>query len=696
MPSPPRPESADLRERLDGLALELALRREWDATRLAEVGSALEAIQRVALRTGWSDLSTRAGDLARLALAVESGDDATAVERRLQAGVISLQRKLQTHQEKEEQEEANSRQEEPDLGILASDEESVRDFLQESREHLGALETELLDLERRPGDGELINGLFRRFHTIKGLAGFVGLRDVGSCAHGVEELVRALRDDGLEADAVCIDLLLESTDYLRTAMDELERALNAGEQPHFASPAALLQRIRYRETTPVRRRGDAEREESAETEVTEAASHRSSAITALRVRTDKLDTLIETAGELVIAQTLVRLDPTVERYRTTELSAKLGQLARLTQEVQTTAMSLRLVPLGVQFDRVTRLVRDLARQSGKRMRLEQSGGDVEVDKTIVEGLTDPLLHIVRNAVDHGVETPEERESLGKDPEATIRLTAIQGADRVVVEVQDDGRGIDCDKVRAKAVERGLIRADDELTREEIQDLIFAPGFSTSEHVGDLSGRGVGMDVVHKSLQALRGSVEIESQEGRGSLFRLLIPLTLALVDGLILGVGHMRYVAPLFAVREIFRPTAEMLSKLAGREETVTIRGRLLPIARLHALFGLEPRSRNLTDSLLVVTEGPTGPYCLAVDDFQGKQEVVIKALGGYLPEIPGVAGASILGDGGVGLILDLPGLARQAGIMQNPPRKGERQADRSWPISPVGASQRETETGVE
>ena len=531
------PSPAGMGERVDQLALEMALVRGWSAEQAARVGADLEAVRSAALSAGWAALAEHAGELSDLAWAAsrDDGVDTRAAERRVQAGVIALQRKLALHRQSAAQAPPPEPAHEPahEAGALALDDESLRDFLQESREHLAALETELLELERRPGDSELINGLFRRFHTIKGLAGFVGLRPVGECAHAAEDILRSLRDEARDSDAGCIDLLLAAADYLGSAMNEVEQALAAGRRPVVAEPGALLDRLRGR-PTPAPTPGPAETAAPgpAETARPRAATAGASA---LRVRTDKLDSLIESAGELVIAQAMVRLDPTLQRLHTPELAAKLSRLTQLTQEVQTAAMSLRLTPLGALFDRAARLVRDLARQSGKSIRLEHSGGEAEVDKAIAEGLADALLHLVRNAVDHGVEPPEERARCGKSPEATIRIQAIQGADRVLVEIRDDGRGIDCGKVRDKAVACGLIDAAAELSQDQIRRLIFEPGLSTAAEAGELSGRGVGMDAVLRSVQELRGAVELEPEPGGGTLVRLLIPRTLVMLDGLVLG-----------------------------------------------------------------------------------------------------------------------------------------------------------------
>jgi two-component system, chemotaxis family, sensor kinase CheA len=289
--------------------------------------------------------------------------------------------------------------------------------------------------------------------------------------------------------------------------------------------------------------------------------------------------------------------------------------------------------------------------------LELSGEDTELDRNIVEELADPLMHMVRNAMDHGIETPQERIRAGKPAGARVLLKAGHQAGHILVQVSDDGRGLDDAKILGKARQRGLIEEGAQLSETEIFQLIFQPGFSTAEQVTDVSGRGVGMDVVRKQIQKLRGRVEIQSARGQGSTFFLKVPLTLAIIDGLVVGVGGERYIVPIFAVREMLKPAKEMISTVENRDEMALVRGSLLPIVRLHQRFQLRPKSEELCDSLLIVSESGGKCFCLVVDELIGKQEVVIKSLGDSLRNVPGVAGGAILGDGRVGLILDPEGL---------------------------------------
>jgi two-component system chemotaxis sensor kinase CheA len=402
-----------------------------------------------------------------------------------------------------------------------------------------------------------------------------------------------------------------------------------------------------------------ETEETAAPTAGAAASPRNES-RAVKVDTAKLDYLVDMAGEMVIAESLVRHDPELAGAKSPNLQRKIAQLTRITAELQKTAMAMRLVPIGPLFHRMARLVRDLSRQFGKQVDMETVGDDIELDRTIVEELSDPLMHMVRNALDHGIESPEEREARGKDATARLLLKAHHQAGQVVIEIADDGRGLDRDQIRAKAIEKGLIASADLLSDSEVHNLIFLPGFSTAARVTNVSGRGVGMDVVRRHIEKLRGRIEIRSNPGCGSAFLLKLPLTLAIIDGLVVGVGPERYIVPLFAVREMFRPAQETIWTVHQRSEMALVRGTLLPVHRLYRRFQVIPRSEDPLQSVLVVAEVEGQRFCLVVDELIGKQEVVIKTLGETFQHVSGIAGGAILGDGRVGLILDLDRLFKE------------------------------------
>lgn len=381
---------------------------------------------------------------------------------------------------------------------------------------------------------------------------------------------------------------------------------------------------------------------------------------AVKVDTAKLDSLVDMAGEMVIAQSLVRHDPDLAAIKSPRLARNMAQLTRMTAELQKTAMAMRLVPIGPLFRRMERMVRDLSRQFGKRVEMETQGDEIELDRNIVQELTDPLMHMVRNALDHGIETPAERERAGKNPVAHVVLKGRHQAGQVVIEIADDGRGLDRARILEKAIQKGLIASGDGISDNDIYNLIFQPGFSTAAQVTNVSGRGVGMDVVRRHIEKLRGRVEIRSAAGQGATFALKLPLTLAIIDGLVVGVGEERYIAPLFAVREVLRPAEETIWTVQQRAEMALIRGELLPVLRLYRKFRVTPRSEDPRQSVLLVAEVDDRRSCLLVDELIGKQEVVIKTLGETFKSVTGIAGGAILGDGRVGLILDLERLFRE------------------------------------
>jgi two-component system chemotaxis sensor kinase CheA len=319
-----------------------------------------------------------------------------------------------------------------------------------------------------------------------------------------------------------------------------------------------------------------------------------------------------------------------------------------------------MVPIRATFQKMSRLVRDAAAHVGKEIRLVLEGEETELDRTVVEEIGDPLIHMIRNAIDHGIEPPEVRKAAGKPPEGTVRLRAYHRGGHVVIEIIDDGRGLDPERIRARAVERGLVSPETMLDDHALFDFIFAPGFSTAEKVTDLSGRGVGMDVARRNIERIRGTIRIDSTPGRGTTFTLAIPLTLAIIEGLLVAVGDQRYVIPTLAVCESFRPAPGAVTLVHGRGEVVPVRGRLVPVLRLARLVDSPAGVREPSEGILVAVEVGNDLRCLLVDELIGKQEVVIKSLGETFVGRTGFAGAAILGDGRVGLILDPAALVRR------------------------------------
>jgi two-component system chemotaxis sensor kinase CheA len=380
----------------------------------------------------------------------------------------------------------------------------------------------------------------------------------------------------------------------------------------------------------------------------------------LRVATEKVDALINLVGELVITQSM--LGRFAEKYEPQDIESlrrSLAQLTRNTRELQESVLQIRMLPIGFSFNRFPRLVHDLSRKLGKKVELKLSGENTELDKTVLEKIGDPLVHLVRNALDHGLESPEQRLAAGKSETGTLELNAFHEGGCIVIEVKDDGAGLNKDRILAKARERGLVDADALLSDENIYNLIFVAGFSTADTVSDVSGRGVGMDVVRRNINDLGGHVQILSVPDRGSTIRIRLPLTLAILDGQMLRVGKEIYVASLVSIIETVQSKGEDLSRVAGRTELFKHRSDYLPVIRLYDLFGIEPDSRDITDGLLVVLEAEGRRVAMLVDELLAQQQVVIKSLETNFKQVPGLAGATIHGDGTVALILDVPGLVR-------------------------------------
>jgi two-component system, chemotaxis family, sensor kinase CheA len=382
----------------------------------------------------------------------------------------------------------------------------------------------------------------------------------------------------------------------------------------------------------------------------------------IRVSIEKIDELINTVGELVITQAMLselgrKLEgPVAEPFR-----SGLNQLERNMRELQESLMRVRMLPISFTFSRFPRMVRDLAQRLGKQIELKMTGEHTELDKTVLEKIGDPLVHLVRNSVDHGIEPAEKRITAGKSAVGVVHLDACHRGGNIAVEIRDDGGGLDKGRILAKAKSRGLVGANDVLTDEQIHELIFLPGFSTAEKTTDVSGRGVGMDVVRRNVKELGGKIEIHSELGKGSRFIITLPLTLAIVDGQSVSVGGETYIVPLTSIIESLQLQSQMVNKLSGRGEVFSFRGDYLPIVRLHEVFGVMPKARALHEGLIVVAEGDGRRVGLFVDELLGQQQVVIKSMEANYGPIDGVAGATILGDGSVALILDLPGLIRVA-----------------------------------
>ena len=706
-------------------------------------------------------------------------------------------------------------------------------FFEEAGEHLAIVEEGLLALEQHPEDLDLLNKIFRSAHSIKGTSGMFGFNDVAQFTHKMETLLDLLRNGQKIVTPLIADLLLRSTDCLKTLIEaagtgapvdsetlqrlttELAASQSAsGSQPMppasgapktafaptgpqlhsytiaWTPPDWLFQRgldplqifkeladlgtlsqvtvdvtklpelaamdpekcylswtmkletakdrqvvdaafefvredsvltIEERETVSVKREAqdarrttnDASRETSdvdgaepkplgeilvesgvvsretldnalaqqkrvgqilveqkaatpqqveqalqKQKQQESAAQSKKTDTTSIRVDTDKIDKLINLVGELVITQSM--LSDLGSRFELNQLSVlleRIDQLERNTREIQERVMSIRMLPIGTAFSRFPRLVRDLSAKAGKKIQLVLSGEETELDKTVIESIGDPLTHLVRNSADHGLEPPEERLDNNKPEIGTIRLNAFHEGGSICITVEDDGRGLNRDKIVAKAVKLGLLGENEKLSDDQIWPLIFKPGFSTAEKVTDVSGRGVGMDVVRRNIEALGGTISIKTAPGKGTIFTLKLPLTLAIIEGMTVRVGKETYIVPLLSILESIQPKAGAIKTVVGKGELINVRETYLPMMRMYEAFSLQPEHTEPTKAILLILEAEGERVAVMVDEILGQQQVVIKSMEQNFRKVDGVAGATILGDGTVGFILDVRGL---------------------------------------
>ncbi len=549
--------------------------------------------------------------------------------------------------------------------------EMLKHFASEGEELMGRCEQALLELEKSPASGvELIPEAFRAMHSFKGNCGFVEQVALGKLAHKAENVLEALKAGLLVPSQSTVGLLLKAVDALREGVtevtrsgsakgrdfDSLESLLEQSAHPASATMAAALQAPAE---APIPSVASAERAPEKE------GNHAVKAPTRQDIRVDltKLDALVNLVGELVIAEAMVTRHPSLRNFDDETLERAVHQLRRVSTDLQDVAMAVRMIPLSATFRKLIRLVHDLSNKVGKLVRLELVGEETEVDKSLIEQLSDPLVHLVRNSIDHGLEMPADRRAKDKSETGTITIEARHEGGEVLILISDDGRGLDRTKILTKAVERGLVQAGEaeKLTDNQIYKLIFEPGFSTADKVTDISGRGVGMDVVKKNIEKVKGTVELRSKPGAGTTVVLHIPLTLAIIDGMLVRVGNARYTLPLLSIRESFRPLPEQITVTPDGQEVARVRREMLPVVRLHQLYSKKPDHEKLEEGILVIVESGAQTVCLFVDELLGQQQTVIKGLSSYLGQARGVSGCTILGDGEVSLILDVGSLLAMA-----------------------------------
>ena len=532
--------------------------------------------------------------------------------------------------------------------------ELVGIYLEDAREHLAVLDATLLRLEREGHDPEVAASLLGPLHTLKGNSGMIGFTGVKDYIHRLEEVFARARDGALVLDPAALDCLLEGAAALRAAVESA--CATGGEardlSPERAALGALLDAGAARRAAPAP-------EPARVGKAPEPAALAPTRSSMVRVDFAKLDHLLNLVGELIVHRTklseLARQVADLAPGAGPELLASVHQVAGVSTQLQETIMDVRMLPLRHVFERFPRLVRDLARQQGKQVELVLQGEDTRVDKAVIDEIGEPLVHLIRNAVDHGIEVPAVRARRGKSPTGTILLSAAQESNQVVITLVDDGGGIDAAEVRRRALERGLVREDEALTDREAIQLIFTEGFSTARTVTDVSGRGVGLDVVVRSMEQLNGLIEAETIPGAGTKFTLQLPLTLAIITVLMVEVGGSVYALPSGAVVESLRFPKREVTRIGGRD-TLRVRDRIVPLVHLAELFGV--REAEGDDAYAVIVGRGEKRLGLTVGRLRGQQDVVIKALDPVIGEaVAGIAGATILGDGRVVLILDVASL---------------------------------------
>lgn len=569
-------------------------------------------------------------------------------------------------------------------------------FLVETKEILEQLDLDLVELERQPGNLELLNKIFRAFHTVKGTSGFLGLTRFSNLTHRAEDVLNKLRKGEMILNEKIMEGILRAYDDLKELMIVVETQLN--EDYDIDGTVNYLQEIldsyvppstqpKPEDTVPVieaeqqvqvsvldeedeeeRKEAEVKKEESSaqverkvKTESTNT-EHSKVSDNTIRVDVGRLDDLLNLVSELVLGRNRLSqvYHEAQQQYEGTKLVRDLSEASRqidlMTTELQLAVMKTRMIKIGKVFNKFPRLVRDLSKETKKEIELEIRGEETELDKTLIEEINDPLVHLVRNSIDHGIEPPQKRKEAGKPAIGKIILSAEHEGNNIIISIQDDGAGIDTEKIKSKAVNKGLITQEkaNELSKTEAYNLLFLPGFSTAEKVTNISGRGVGLDVVKTNVTKLRGLINIESEPGKGTLFQIKLPLTLAIIQGLLVKIQEEMLVIPLASVYEVVKLNKNQIYTIKGKE-AIRLRDEVLPLFDIGALlYKFAPNGHDTNFQHIVIVGVAEKKFGIKVDSLVGQNEVVIKSLGSYLGSVRGIAGSTIMGDGKVVMILDL------------------------------------------
>ena len=545
--------------------------------------------------------------------------------------------------------------------------EILESFIIETEEILDVLDQDLLELEKNPKDQDLLNKIFRSAHTIKGTSSFVEFDQMTTLTHHLEDVLNKLRHQEMDVTSDVMDVLLEGADYIK----ELLHRFKDGNKDRLDLDdiiAVLIEMYKTGGKAPESSAPKAEKSETAQ--ATEAPKEKKKPTKShspqfkdqtIRVDVGRLDSLMNLVGELVASRnrlTQLSFDLSAEQEaneHVSNLSTTASQIDFVTSELQTAVMKTRMLPIGKVFNKFPRLIRDLAKEFNKQIELQISGEETELDKSVIEEIGDPMVHLIRNSADHGVETPAERIEKGKPAKGIVKLEARHEGNHIVILIEDDGAGIAVEKIKNKAIEKGILSEDESrlMSDKDAFNLIFAPGFSTAAKITNISGRGVGMDVVKTNIAKLNGVIDVESVEGEGTRFIIKLPITLAIIQGLLANVKEEIYIIPLASVSETISVKDEEIRTI-NNKEVVKNRDRILPLLRLEDIYQVEGERKKTDKNYIVVVGLAEEQVGLVVEKLLGQQEVVIKSLGPYLSEIKGISGSAIMGDGRVRMIVDI------------------------------------------
>jgi len=548
----------------------------------------------------------------------------------------------------------------------------VQDFILETEEIIEALDHDLVELENSKNDLDLLNKIFRGAHTMKGASSFLGFDKMSGVTHHAEEILNKLRKNEMTVTAEIMDILLEFVDITKQILNDIKEGSDSTEIDDIVKRLKLANEGKLGGAASG---GEAPKAAAPQKNVEQVKKAAMSIEQTIRVDVSRLDSLMNLVGELVLSRNRIgQISGDLEKkfegeFLIEQLMETTSQIGLITTELQLAVMKTRMVPIGKVFNKFPRMVRDLCREMGKDIDLVISGEETELDKSVVEEIGDPLIHMIRNAVDHGCETPEARRKVGKTDNGTVNLSAYHEGNHIVVEIKDDGKGMDPEALKRKAIEKGVITADEakNMDPETAFALVFKPGFSTAAKITDVSGRGVGMDVVKTNIEKLNGIINIESELGKGTRFRLKLPLTLAIIQALLVDVSGEIFAIPLVSVIETVRINEQEIHSFEGRE-VLKLRDSVLSLLRLDEIYELQ---ESLDDDIYVVVVGLAEKRLgFIVNKLVGQEEIVIKSLGEYLSGNEGIAGATIMGDGRVRLIIDVAGVMEIATKMPRRFRK--------------------------